>query len=857
MNYQPYYVTSYTSGLQKNKKPFLLMEDAFQVLDNAYIWRERVKRREGRKLLGRCTVVVSSGSIGMSTAGTWSFNLYTVSSVTKDTNGEIKAGSVSIVINARTFTDSGKNGILIADADTDNNYGYINYITGAVVITHTQGAVASTGEYQYFPNKPIMGIDLKEESAVNVESTGIFDTNYYYEYDSTIGSFKKTGTSTWSGGDDDFFWMANYRGSNAYQRAFFATNNTNPNSDSNNRIRYTLDGITWTDLAPLVDSTNYMWMSKLIVPYYGRLLALNTIEGDTTGNAENYYARCRFSQIGDPTDTDPDAWRSDIFGKGGFIDAPTSESIVSCRFYKNTLIVFFDRSTWNLRYVGDYGLPFIWERISSDFGSESTFSTVLFDEGVLAVGDKAIVASSGNDVQRIDLMIPNEVFGFQNSNSGPARVQGGREFQKELVYWSYVEGGSKLTYPNKVLVFNYRDRSFAIFDDVITSLGTFQLAESVTWDSSTEWDSNTSWDTIFNEDMPVLISGNHQGFIHYFQYTFDTVTTSNYFIPFREQESLYVKGITLSTTDPILINSPKYNLPNGTLIYIANLSFVDTSSTPYASEATSLNNKFYKVKAIDGDENNFYLDYYNSETNSYEETTYSNLSYTPDPNNINISYLGGGVLAVLPNMSIITKDLNPYANKGVKIKSAYVDLMTDMTPNGMASINMYVNSNIGTSINVSLYNSNFLETAGQVGFITNGTTTNPCVITSENHGLQTGRSLFCGDVLGLETGGISGINNLSTSITVMNPNQIQLDDIDASGLSNYESGGYWQTDDRNFYYTIGSQYDWHRVYGNVFGSYLTYEITYSEFLQNNPVTQNTDFELNAMTFYFKPAGKLL
>jgi hypothetical protein len=108
-------------------------------------------------------------------------------------------------------------------------------------------------------------------------------------------------------------------------------------------------------------ATSYMWQAKLIIPYYGRLLAFNVYEGQTPALSINIYNRCRFSQIGDPLQED--AWISTTVGKGGFIDAPTSEEIVSVQFYKNTLIVFFERSTWQLRYVGNVGLPFLWESI--------------------------------------------------------------------------------------------------------------------------------------------------------------------------------------------------------------------------------------------------------------------------------------------------------------------------------------------------------------------------------------------------------------------------------------------------------------------------------------------------------------
>ena len=47
-------ISGFNSGAQKkNKKPFLLVDDAFQQLQNAYVWREEVKKREGMQFIGR------------------------------------------------------------------------------------------------------------------------------------------------------------------------------------------------------------------------------------------------------------------------------------------------------------------------------------------------------------------------------------------------------------------------------------------------------------------------------------------------------------------------------------------------------------------------------------------------------------------------------------------------------------------------------------------------------------------------------------------------------------------------------------------------------------------------------------
>lgn len=45
-------IAPFNSGLQANLKPFLIPEDAFSQLLNAYVFRGRVTKRFGERLMG-------------------------------------------------------------------------------------------------------------------------------------------------------------------------------------------------------------------------------------------------------------------------------------------------------------------------------------------------------------------------------------------------------------------------------------------------------------------------------------------------------------------------------------------------------------------------------------------------------------------------------------------------------------------------------------------------------------------------------------------------------------------------------------------------------------------------------------
>ena len=709
MTFQQTIIGNYSSGVVTNKKPFLLNENAFSLMENAYCYRERIKKRNGLNFIGRLRRVLSNMTNGLNgapmtytiTMGTNLINIFQIyGNNVLETNAEIQPGTATSPFifkldgNNNIFTDTVGNGILVITGTAPVfTFAYINYSTGiitAISIAAT-GAVNVNITMNYYPGLPVMGIWQKEQDAENNELTVCFDTRYAYIYSGDIystGGFIQLGSAVWTGTDSEFFSATNWRNV-TNTLLFFVTNFSNPNDPVYDPPRYFTPS-TWTDFTPRIsnaDATQKLWQARIFIPYYGRLLAFNTWEGPSALTAVNIPNRCRFAQIGDPLQSD--AWYSDVFGKGGFIDAPTSEDIISVTFFKNTLIVGFERTTWSLRYVGDYGLPFIWERISSDFGTESQFSAIIFDQGVFSVGDKAIVSSDATTVQRIDLDIPNQVFEFRNDAQGTLRVHGIRDFQKELVFWTYRDSlydpNPLNVFPNKILLYNYRNGTYANLRENVTAWGTFQNSTAVSWDSTDVFwdDESVTWnDPDGTALFPSIICGNQMGYVHVFE---ENTTLVN-------QKSLSIHAVDL-TTVPIQLTVPNHNLVEEENVFLDNLMFLDTSVNPFVVLSTDLNGVIYQVIPIDKD---------TLKLLKWNGTNYqSDFTFTPVTT---ATYVGGGTLALLPKMNIQTKDFNPYAQTGMQFKISYLDLMTDATTNALVSVQMFINSFIGEQANLLVGN---------------------------------------------------------------------------------------------------------------------------------------------------------
>lgn len=463
---------------------------------------------------------------------------------------------------------------------------WINYDTSEVNLTWLTGstpggAVVVTVDYSYYPSLPVMGLPQRELNDINAEQTVAFDTVYPYSYSNANNRFEELNSNTpinnvtWQGSDTDFFYSVSYWYTSD-RRQYFWTTNFNHNFPTNDPIRV-YDGQEWWTFQPDLDgsgSPQILYTCRMIIPYKGRLVVLNTWEGTTEGGAVQYAQRARWSQNGSPFSsvaqgTVPvvtEEWRSDVKGRGGFVDCPTNEHIISAQFIRDLLVVGFENSTWALRYTGNEILPFVWERINKELGSESTFSMVAFDRGVLYVGDKSINSCNGNNVERIDENIPDEVFNIHNSvdpdtqvSDGPLRVHGKRDFFERLVYWTFPDASTEARYPDRLLVFNYHNYTWSIFTDSFTALGEYQRFNDIRWSdlNNISWqEANFSWVTAqLQSQFPNIIGGNQQGFVE--------VMHSQV----ANDVSLQITDVT-GGTDPVVLEVPSHNLQTGEFILI-------------------------------------------------------------------------------------------------------------------------------------------------------------------------------------------------------------------------------------------------------------------------------------------------
>lgn len=579
--------------------------------------------------------------------------------------------------------------------------GAINYSTGTYTVTYW-GAVTGTNIVatgMWFPNEPVMGLAEQDSPAINQEALIAFDMHKAYRFNNILQQFEdisfstsiaaQTGAITWNSTNSDFFWSIDYA------NALFTCNFV-----SGDPIRYLATAPiagnpeVWRDFQPWTDkaTSKKLLRCRMLFGYRGRLVAINTVETPGT-----FPQRARWSQNGSPyylagvsppddpttvnvSDTppapftgDPSNWADDVQGKGGYIDAPTREEALSGAFIDDNLVVFFERSSWLLRYTGDPANPFVWERVNMDLGSESTFSTITFDKGMFTVGNTGIITCDGNNVVRIDQKIPDEVFQFQNQNEGAKRVHGIRNFKKQLAYWTIPNDVGGEIYPNRVLMVNYIEASYATFRDSFTCFGTYQPYYDLRWNSpelATPWKNwNYSWNNPTGQSFdPQIVAGNQQGFV---------LMLDQKPLP---EPSLWIKSIT-SAVNPV-IESPSHNLQGG-----INGQFVVFINMIGTGNIAQFMNRVFKVDQV--------LDADHFSINAPDNTF--------DPAFV---YVNLGEIIVLNNLEINTKRFNIGLNDGKQTSLGFTDLYVDVDQDGLIQIDVYTDEDTSRPVvsqRVALY----------------------------------------------------------------------------------------------------------------------------------------------------------
>lgn len=670
------------SGYQTNVRPWLIPDNAYYQLENCYVYRGRTRKRLGSVLMGTTQYNSRLGYVIGTTDGS--------GDASGTVPGAIFAVGQAFLIGSDVYTVnvSGTPATLLS-TNPSATFTY-NLSTGDYTVTNADPGT----DIIFYSATPVMGLPRFFVPLTTTYLNMAFDTQFSYVFDpiSNIWVAVTSGDTVWTGTDLNFFWSTNYQGADTNTNWLWTTN-YNP-SDG---IRY-FDGTTWTTATMQIDSAGDTVSTCLaIAQFKNRLLLFNTIE-DISSTETKYFNRVRYSALGDPTASN--AWRQDIPGNGGAIDAPVQQAIVTVQFIKDRLIVYFENSTFELVYTGNQVQPFVWQKINTELGAEATFSEVPFDRQVFGVDNLGIHICNGSNVERIDEKIPQIAFNFSDTAGGRERIYGIRDYYNELVYWTYRNAlaSTEVYFPNKMLVYNYVNSTWATFDDSITCFGYFpytQQTPGATWgDTTSAWQDltilwNAGSDATTTPAIQSVIAGNQQGYV----YVMLANVTSN-------ASALQVTDVDSYSDGKISLLSINHNLAFGDfvlLISMNGMTFTDSNGNDLPTVIGVVTNN----PILDGQPNTIDLTLLDNFNNSVVVAG---------------TYTGGGTIARVSNITATTKQYNFYTEQDRNCYISKVDFLVDATSIGQVTVDFFVSSSqssllSGSAASGALPGNSILETA--------------------------------------------------------------------------------------------------------------------------------------------------
>jgi len=759
MTYKPFLIAPFGTGLDTDVEPWLLPQDAFSNVVNGHIHHGVMEKREGFS---------KQGDIVHQDQTNWK-----ITAVTKANPGVVTVTATTGLANSDTVEIRNVAGM----TELNGNQYTVTGLTGTKftlsgVNTTAFTTYTGTGDVYRIPENRVMGINQFVGSG-NVKEVLAFDTKRAAKFNGTSLEYDPIDSANiFASGETDYVWTANWSSTlstaaTPLNRMYF-TNGLAYSAGPPviNGIRYYTGSTTTTLFRPQINAGAYINGCKLIFAFRQRLLLLSTIEGATS-----YPQRARWCQAQGPSVSD--GWDDNKAGKGGFVDAPTGDQIISARFVQDILIVYFTDSVWTLRATADPALPFRWDKINDFRACDAKMSVEQFDRYVVAAGIRGLTATDGVETRRFDERIEDFV-GSAVNESAFKKIFSRRSFSTRRMWMLYPrvesdDADSALIYDEESSAFSKYDIAMNVLgygaaaqDDALSDFGDKTLAN--------EGD-KTIGDYFFDKGSEVFLGGNRSGEI----FVMEDGGDDNEF-----QFEAAIVGITAA--DPgVVTMTGSVGLSDGDLVTISSVAGM-----------TEVNGREFTVASKSG--NTFALK---------DEDTSAYTAYTS----------GGNARSQISNsisFELNSAAWNPWMTEGKQSQLGYIDLFMDTHQTTTLTAQFFTNNEQNPYVDTTI---NLLPNLTERASISGITRASPGQVTASSHGLTTGDIVYLYNVEGM-----SAANGGPYTITTVDGNNFTIG-TDTTNFGIYTNGGV--VTERPF----SSTRAWKRIYAGGTGYQHSIKLT--------------------------------
>ena len=510
MSYQPYLISNYATGLDRELQPWLLPNDAFVDLLDGYVYRGVTQKRDGysgfanglKSTYTESRMVHHVAPANMTGAIDGANRTFTATLTTPVSRGSVTVNGSNPV---QVLTDNG------SGTFTGAGTGTINYTSGAVSITFTTApAIASTVtiNFDFFPGLPVMGV-MSFYPTNNVRQLIVADTTYVNRYNPVTDRLVDISSATpYNCTKTDFWSWVNYANASSVPRLVFA----------NGVVGDVIQQYDGTTVAAYTKTfAGGTLNARQIFNVRDRLVLFQTIEAGVL-----FPRRIRISGTG----ADCDVFDNTATG-AGFIDIPDNTWFFGAAFNRDDVIFFTEAATWVLKFTGNDVTPFTLQKIDGSRGCGAAFSVISYLNRTMAAGPRGLLISDGYQVERMDNNIPD--FSFNNiDNNNFLDCFSGFIDEDRDVYLIYPSNGVikpplvPVGSSDRILVINFEEDNYAIYRVPLSCMGNFQTSIVILWSDLTAANGFPNWDALsetygnwnafpYSKGTPIAIGGGHKG----------------------------------------------------------------------------------------------------------------------------------------------------------------------------------------------------------------------------------------------------------------------------------------------------------------------------------------------------------
>lgn len=502
-----------------------------------------------------------------------------------------------------------------------------------------------------------------------------FDTNFLYKYNTSTGVFDQI---PFAGS------MAAYAGFAITQNDLYISGTSYPTASNGARFVFTGDGITPNaggssiffyngtdvrDFTSVVDNTDYaaptmgaLTKATYVLWFNERLNFVVPTIGGTQFNQGVLYSGIRT--------TSGNGDKFNVAGSG-LLQLDTYENITGQSILGQVIVLNADRSNWVLEKTRDAFNPYFSRKIPSVLGTDANFSAVSWNDTVRSMGKTGVIGTDGRQSLRVDNKIPNftadeiDQIDFNLTYGGFDRVN-------NQFLWSFLQSDEDSTTDtqDKVLVNNYEEQTWSVYDLRLTVFGQTDLGVNVPWDDIDETAGNPSWsqwdttEEIWNKigigiSVQKTLAGDNLGFIYDINDDYDDYYTDITAISQATEAVLTVSDTAIQAGDLVVVQS--------------------------VEGMTEINN--YDPN-LDPDD----LDYISNNVNFI---AYTVVAATPTSITLNVDsfqftpYTSGGTISKVISFSAETIPFNPYRNIGRRCYISHVEFLIDVPSGGFLKVDVY------------------------------------------------------------------------------------------------------------------------------------------------------------------------